>query len=125
MFSTHVSDIVLVVIKPDHPRFGQLAACLSHDWREDGQLQAKFADGTMELFYDGEAGGAPRITEAWRFKREDQDLILKVLFRLHSVQGQLQKLATTVNDLTLPHDIRYMAKLEFDRVAVLPEWLQK
>lgn len=52
-FNTNVSDMVALVVDETHPRYGEIARILYHDWREYGEISVEFPNGDTEEFYDG------------------------------------------------------------------------
>ena len=58
--NTNVKDMVVLVVDPNHLRYGQVGRMLYHDWQEYGGIGVMFRDGIAEEFYDGLMKGDPK-----------------------------------------------------------------
>ena len=51
--STPISDVVVLVIDRENPRYGQLGKLKGYDWLEYGIYDVEFKDGKWEQYPDG------------------------------------------------------------------------
>lgn len=120
MFDTPVTDIMLVVVDPDHARYGQTASLEVHDWRESGSMYATFPDGGRADLHDGMMSDDPLLPQAMRILKSNHRAQQALRQTLGNVQPALLEIAKIARNTNLPRDLRMAAKKSFkDMLAEL------
>lgn len=120
MFNTPVEMCMALVVDPDHPRYGQSARILLHDWQESGDVVVAFSDGQRESLHDGGVAGDPS-PQVLIFKRNEANKLQGAVFRLWQFRENLQGLKVVAGDGKLPLLVRQAARESFFNLVLKGE----
>lgn len=57
-----LSQFLVYVTDPNHPRYGQVGEMVSHDWKESGMVGIRFSDGQTTNLTDGYENTPPQVS---------------------------------------------------------------
>ncbi len=116
MFDTPITDTVVLVVDPDHPRFGQIATPGTHDWRESGELSLRFPDNERVIVHDGLMEDDPPPQAIIWHKRESKQMV-QAQERLPEAREKLAWVRQVATAKQSPRELRVFAKKLFVKIA--------